>query len=699
MRLFRRGKKNKFLRTQPKDKNGLAFSVMHKVMPAAISAVTLIIANQKCARDLHYDPKIYGTPAFIFRGEPVYNPFRIFAVYLSSINKLHFVIGDTVYRDLKIFLYGTGFSVILYMVLVYVRNAMNKGDKNFYATGEWGKSKDLAEFGLNAPVGVVIGQRYEAVTTYSRKKGSLKLDVIKTAKLVCYDFNVCGMLLAPSRAGKGISTIIPTILIFPHSILVFDPKAENYEITAGYRQQFSIIIRYDPTNECTLKLNILDEISEKFAYRDANLIATTLTAPANPNSNADPHWQQTASVLITAAILHVKCSRDFEEKSLPTVYKFLSNGNELNPKNAKDKDNGDKLEEILKSITEGQHCTESIHQSAKSFANQILNAATEERGSIFSSALEALSVFNDPLVANSCDSSDFCLDDLRYSDYPISWYLTIPFSDVDRLKPLTKLIIEFICRKFSQDNTSFGNEPLKHRLLILIDEFPVLGKVESIQLFAGILNGYGISFLWIAQTKAQIEQLYGQNAPIFEHCAFTWTFAINDDNVAQYYSKRAGNEGVIKQNVSTSGSKFDYGMNNMTISNDIGERALITANEIENLPPDTELLFVQGGPTFTLKKVAYYSDPRFKDKARWRFPKTRKELLEEVKYSRVLRDGDKKWWEDFTHANSTGNSEDLYIYPDYDADGVLEKSDKTENFATEQHETEEEMDAEVQMLL
>lgn len=388
--LIKKGKKNEFLRKQPKKKNGLAFSVIHKAVPISISLTCLVIANQKCAKDLKYDPALMGTPSFIFRGEPIYNPFQIFAVYLSSINKLHFSIGDIVYKDLKIFLWGTGASVIIYFIMVYIRSAMNKEDKNLYATGRWGNLKDLKEFGLDSQVGVVIGQRYEAVTTYTRKSGSLKLEVLKTAPLVCYNTNVCGMLLAPSRAGKGISTIITTILVYPNSMLIFDPKAENFEITSGYRRKFSYIIRFDPTSYITTKINILDEIDERFAFRDANLIATILTSPANPASNADPHWQQTASVLITAAILHIKCSGKFEHPNLGTVYNFLSNGNEIDSADSKKKDNGDKLEAILRSIVDSKHCTDQIHQSTKSYANQILNAASEERGSIFSSALEAL---------------------------------------------------------------------------------------------------------------------------------------------------------------------------------------------------------------------------------------------------------------------------------------------------------------------
>ena len=174
---------------------------------------------------------------------------------------------------------------------------------------------------------------------------------------------------------------------------------------------------------------------------------------------------------------------------------------------------------------------------------------------------------------------------------------------------------------------------------------------KQVETFAGILNGYGISFLWICQSKAQIDKLYGQNAPIIEHCRFIWTYAISDHNIAEYFSKRVGSEGIIKQNTSTSGSRYDFGMNNISVSSDVTQRELITATEIEALPCNQGLLITQGGYSYIFKKVAYYSDPRYMDKARLPKPESRNELLRETVTSRVLREGDYKWWEDFKNAN------------------------------------------------
>lgn len=45
-------------------------------------------------------------------------------------------------------------------------------------------------------------------------------------------------LCAPSRSGKGVGIIIPTLLAWPHSVVVVDVKGENYAFTAGRRKKW-----------------------------------------------------------------------------------------------------------------------------------------------------------------------------------------------------------------------------------------------------------------------------------------------------------------------------------------------------------------------------------------------------------------------------------------------------------------------------
>lgn len=672
---LRKQKEPEFIRKQPKKKNEIYFSFIHKFAPFFIIFCSLIIANQKNARELNYNIELLGNPLFLFRGEPVFPVYSIFIAWLRCASKFYRESGTIIYKNVNIILYSTILAFFIYLILVYMRKIIGD-DKNIMNSGRLGYDSELKELGLLSPCGVVIGQRYNAEINVSWQKGGLNLDVKKISNLVMYNTNVSGFLFAGSRLGKGISTVVTTLLLYPYSIITIDPKGENYEITAGWRSKWTHVIKWCPTDENSLRINILDEIDQYNAFRDANTIAQILTTPTNPDSKSDPHWQTTAKVLITATILHVKCCNKFENKNknLPEVYKYLAQGCDSETKTQ----DSNIMKNLLQNMIDEVHTTPQIHESIVNYASQILSAADEERGSIFSSALEYLSVFNDPTVAKSVATSDFCLEDFRQSEKPISWYMTIPFPDLDRLAPLLRLMVEFVCRKFSQQGTKHGDEPLKNRILFLLDEFPTIGKCEAVENFAGILNGYGISFLWIAQSKNQIDKLYGEHTALYEHARYIWIYSINDHNVAEYFSKRIGSEGFIKQNSSTSGNKFELGMNNMTVSNDITERPLITATELENLSGDSLVLMIQGQPSHILKKVAYYSDPRFKNKANLPVPKTREEMLKEVETSCVISPDEERWENKIIYNDKAEelNQADQEFFPDYD---VLNDINKDKN--------------------
>lgn len=271
-------KKQSPLRKPAKTKTGFKFSLCHKLIPLTITLVSMIISTQNCAKDLNNDVRFLGNVWFYFKGEPFFAPWGIFIAYVVSISKGVFSIGEIVYENLKIFAIGVSISVILFFFLVYIRNIINKQDAEFMASGRLGTKKDLEENGLLSPNGVVIGQTYDAVINASMKKGGVTLDVIKTGQLVMYNFNVCGMLLAGTRLGKGVSTVVPTHIMYAESIISIDPKGENYEITAGWRRLFTRLYKFSPVTKDTLRINILSEIEEEKAFRDANTIATILTS-------------------------------------------------------------------------------------------------------------------------------------------------------------------------------------------------------------------------------------------------------------------------------------------------------------------------------------------------------------------------------------------------------------------------------------
>jgi type IV secretion system protein VirD4 len=630
-------KKNEFRRDKPVHKNGLAFSFIHKLVPIMICLISIVIGTQLCAKRLDYNPDIIGPPWFIYHDKFVYYPFLLILLIVKYAFLGDQVIGAIVYNSAMLTTIGIIIAVVIYFILSWTRDAINK-NQNIHGTSRWATKKDLKAVGLFEEAGVVLAQEESAKVDYTIADGSVKLFLRKAAAILRHSGNTSTIMFAPTRSGKGVSSVIPTLLDFPHSIITIDPKGENFNITAGYRSLFSTILRISPVSRDTLCFNIMDELTAEGYYRDASMIADILTAPADGKvDGSSKHWVDTAKDLITGTILHCKCS-DYKDKSLPGVLSFLSQA-------SKGGEDDDKGKALLNSMINAQHCNHEVHEIIGNMAKRNLARPDEERGSVFSTAVTALQIFEDPMVRYCSSSSDFCLNDFKVSENPISLYITVPFPDLDRLSSYLRLIISFILRKFSQDEVQFGEQKLSYPILFLIDEFPTLGCFTVLETMMGILAGYGITFYLICQSPSQIYKLYGEHTTIFDHCKFIMTYAMSDHKGAEMFSKMIGVESISYNNISNSGDRYAFGMNNLNVSEQTQQRNLMNADEIQHLPANQLLIFPQGAPAAIAKKNVYYADPRYKEKVNLPKPSTRLELLEECRNTTKPDPREPQWFD------------------------------------------------------
>ncbi|MDR0495171.1 MAG: type IV secretory system conjugative DNA transfer family protein [Treponema sp.] len=620
MSKFTRDGVNEFRRDKPGRSGIITFSIMHKIIPIIICLLSLVTATQYMADRLHYDPSVLGYPWFILNNNyPVYYPFLMFPLIIRGIGTNDQNLGKIIFDSTMILVIGVFAALMLYFALVWTRSARGRR-QNIHGTSRWAGIKDIKAIGLFEEAGVVLGQQENAKVDYTIANGSVKLSLRRPSKILRHSGQTSTVMFAPTRSGKGVSSVIPTCIDYPHSLITIDPKGENFNITAGWRRKFSHVLRLSPVSKDTLCFNILDELGEDSAYRDASMIADILTSPADGKvDGGSRHWIDTAKDLITGTILHVKYS-DYEDKSLYGVLNFLSQAG------GEDSDKGLAL---LDCMINARHSMEEIHEIVCNIAQRNKARPDEERGSVFSSAVTSLQIFEDPMVRNCSSSSDFCLNDFKVSESPISLYITVPFPDLDRLSSFIRILVTFILRKFSQDEVQFGEQKLKHPILFLIDEFPTLGTFTTLETMMGILAGYGITFYLICQSPSQIYRLYGEHTTILDHCKFIMTYAMSDPKGAEMFSKMTGVESVTFSNVSNSGSRFDAGMNNLNISEQTQQRNLMNADEIQHLPANQLIIFPQGSPAIIAKKNVYYSDPRYRDKVNLPPPKNRDELLRE----------------------------------------------------------------------
>lgn len=245
-------KKNEFLRRDPKNKGRkLFFDLTNLIIPVLIIFIGIFLASQKFAEMMNYDPRFCDVPIYILRhkfliwpkGYPIFNPFvTTLTMMTNPLNKAvqdaagQAVVPGTVCALLAIFTWA-----LISIVRVYFLNKK----KNLYGTARWATVKDLKKFGLCEEHGVVLAQRFEADSeAIVNKAGNFALKMKKTAPLVCHSGTSHTLMIAPTRSGKGVGSIVPTCTSYRESMIIFDPKGELYNMTAGYRKKFSRVIKF-----------------------------------------------------------------------------------------------------------------------------------------------------------------------------------------------------------------------------------------------------------------------------------------------------------------------------------------------------------------------------------------------------------------------------------------------------------------------
>jgi hypothetical protein len=260
------------------------------------------------------------------------------------------------------------------------------------------------------------------------------------------------LAVAPTRSGKGVGLVLPTLLTWPGSAVIHDIKGENWELTAGWRARFSHCLLFDPTNPASARFNPLLEVRKgPNEVRDVQNIADILVDPEGTRDRRD-HWDKTAHTLLTGAILHVLYAEG--EKTLARVATFLADPSRSIVRT---------LRIMLTTNHLGTEDAPMVHPAVASIARELLNKSENERSGVVSTAMSLLALYRDPLIAANTAASDWRIADLMDAECPVSLYLVVPPSDISRTRPLVRLILNQIARRLTE--TLPHGHPRRHRRL------------------------------------------------------------------------------------------------------------------------------------------------------------------------------------------------------------------------------------------
>jgi len=214
-------------------------------------------------------------------------------------------------------------------------------------------------------------------------------------------------------------------------------------------------------------------------------------------------------------------------------------------------------------------------------------------------------------VAEVTRRCDWRITDMVGGKRPTTLYLVVPPSDINRTKPLIRLILNQIGRRLTEDLQAKAG---RHRLLLMLDEFPALGRLDFFESALAFMAGYGLKSFLIAQSLNQIEKAYGPNNSILDNCHVRVSFATNDERTAKRVSDALGTATEMKAMKNYAGHRLSPWLGHLMVSRSETARQLLTPGEIMQLPPTDEIVMVAGTPPIRAKKARYYEDARFKER-------------------------------------------------------------------------------------
>jgi len=549
-----------------------------KILWGQITIVVLIVvattwaATQWTAWRLGFQPQL-GQPWFqIVPGMPVYLPPAFFWWWYAY---------DT-YAP-RIFLEGAGiaasggFISIAVAVGMSVWRARETRTIETYGSACWATTREVRRAGLLGPDGVVLGRHGR---TYLRHNGP--------EHVLCF---------APTRSGKGVGLVVPSLLTWPGSAIVHDIKGENWTLTAGFRARYGRVLLFDPTNAASAAYNPLLEVRRgEWEVRDVQNVADILVDPEGSLERRN-HWEKTSHSLLVGAILHVLYAES--DKTLAGVAAFLSD-----PRRP--------IEASLKAMMTTPHLGEAgPHPVVASAARELLNKSENERSGVLSTAMSFLGLYRDPVVARVTRRCDWRIVDLITGDRPATLYLVVPPSDISRTKPLIRLVLNQIGRRLTEE---LHPENRRQRLLLMLDEFPALGRLDFFESALAFMAGYSLKSFLIAQSLNQIEKAYGPNNSILDNCHVRVCFATNDERTAKRVSDALGIATELRAMKNYAGHRLSPWLGHLMISRQETARPLLTAGEVMQLPPNDELVLMSGCPPIRAKKARYFEDRRFAER-------------------------------------------------------------------------------------
>ncbi len=544
----------------------------------------------------------------VLTGELYKNVYQPFA-WISWHQKYYTSLEDTF---LVAYSQASFFISILSIFLVAFSLMFKRKEKAYadvHGTAHWADDKEVkAAHVLNREDGVYIGG-------WKDKKGEVQYLRHNGAEHV--------LAFAPTRSGKGVGLVIPTLLTWAESTIVLDIKGENYALTSKWREQYANnkIYMFNPNDTTGQgdKFNALEEVRLGTLNEVGDIDNIVLMLLDEKGEGLKDFWEKGGKGFLASFILHilyVSKKEGLKTPSLSLIYKELN----IKP-----------LEDILVEMQSYLHHEDTTNTSVSTGAVGLENLSERTRGDILQTVNNVLSLYIDPVIASNISKSDFKLDELMNGTQPVSLYIVIDPESIDRMKPVFRImmlmILKKLIKKLEFDNGQ-NTKAYKYRMLLMFDEFPSVGKIDFIEQSIAYMAGYGILFYGIIQDVEQLYKAYGDKETIMSNCHVRIAYTPNKKATASLISDMCGTTTVVKENITTSGKRSSLMLGSVSQTFQEVSRPLLTIDEALRLPmalknSDGEILeagkmiiFIGGKSPILGTQILFFKDKIFLDRSK-----------------------------------------------------------------------------------
>jgi type IV secretion system protein VirD4 len=416
------------------------------------------------------------------------------------------------------------------------------------------------------------------------------------------------MLAAPPGTGKGVGEVIPNALSYPDSMVINDPKFENWELTSGFRASAGHkVFRFSPERLETHRWNPLSQISKDPLYRlgEIRTMASVLFVSSNEKNQ---EWYTKAGNVFTALLLYMMETPSLPF-TLPQAYEVASLGSAM----------GAWAQQVINERSSGP---EALSAETLRELNGVFEASKNKSSGWSTTAdivRDVLSMYAEKTVAwaLSPSESEEQIDFAKARQEKTTIYFSMSEESLKKFGPLMNLFFTQAIRQNSKPLPEHGGHcadgtlKYKYQLALLMDEFAIMGRMEIMETAPALTRGAGLRYFIIFQGKDQIRAVYGteKGNAIMKAFHIEIVFAPGDIDLAKEYSARLGNTTVRVQNES-----YNQGdRRSKTDSYSEQPRPLMLPQDINELPYDQQLVFVQGTkntPPIKIKarKIFFYED-------------------------------------------------------------------------------------------